>query len=180
MNILEILEEIADNPSTNIKKDIIQREKDNNLLKKVFQAAYNTKITYGIKIIPDRQVSDDPITLSSAIDSLIVLSNRMKTGNAASVYLSELLGKLSLDDSIVLSRIIQRDLRCGCSDTIVAKVWKNLITKHGVMLAYKDISGIKYPAYGQTKCLSGDWLVEDEDGKKYKISFQMVPLKKLD
>ena len=51
--ILTILNELAATASTKEKEAIVRREKDNMLLKQVFQAAYNNFITYGIKQIPE-------------------------------------------------------------------------------------------------------------------------------
>jgi hypothetical protein len=151
MTILSILNEIAATASTKEKEAIIRREKNNELLKLVFQAAYNTFITYGIKAIPAYVASgsDDLVYSIAAINEH--LATRLYTGNAATKFLLGLLEELSADDAIVLERIIGRDLRCGASDTIAAKIWPGLVPTFDVMLSHKDISGIKFPAYAQIK-----------------------------
>lgn len=152
MSILKILNELAATTSTNEKVAIIEREKDNELLKRVFQAAYNPMITYGIKQIPEYKYSEGmPYSLSSALDFLKFLSSREYTGNLAINALSTQLGYLGKDDAVVLERIIQRDLRCGTSDSLASRVWVGFVPTFDVMLAHKDISGIKYPAYAQIK-----------------------------
>lgn len=152
--ILSILNELASTVSTNEKVAIIEREKDNELLKRVFQAAYNPMINYYQKAIPDyapRLTSAIGFTLGVAIDSLSILSSRKVTGNAAIEYLDGILHNLDKDDAIVLERIITKDLRCGTSDTLASRVWPGLVPTFDVMLSHKDISGIKFPAYIQEK-----------------------------
>ena len=53
MTILDILNELEATSSINAKVAILEREKNNDLLKRVFQATYNPMITYGIKQIPE-------------------------------------------------------------------------------------------------------------------------------
>lgn len=154
MKILSILNELAATASINDKVAILQREKNNELLKRVFQAAYNPMITYGIKQIPayaPRFTSSSGYTLQTAIDSLGELSSRSITGNAAIHYLDDVLHTLFKDDATVIERIIQRDLRCGTSDSLASRVWPGFVPTFDVMLAHKDISGITFPAYGQIK-----------------------------
>jgi hypothetical protein len=151
--ILSILNELAATSSTNEKVEILKREKDNVVLKSVFKAAYDSSITYGIKQIPEYK----PLrlgtveTLSWGISQLDALSSRAKTGNDAVAWLSSVLDMIASDDAIVLERIIQRDLRVGCSDTLAARVWVDLIPQHEVMLCSKDTSGITYPALAEVK-----------------------------
>lgn len=152
--ILSIIEELAATSSINEKVSILEREKDNDLLKKVFQAAYNPMINYGIKQIPDYHAeSANPHTgtLESAMNDLCQFSGRVLSGNAATNHLKFLLEQLVKEDAIVLERIIGRDLRCGTSDSLASRVWPNFVPTFDVMLCDKDMSKIKYPAYAQLK-----------------------------
>lgn len=154
MSILQILNELASTTSTNNKQAIILRERDNAVLRSVFAAAYNPLLTYHIKKIPDYipRGPKSTVLLPQAITSLNSLATRNFTGNAAITFLSDILSNLSEDDATVLARIINRDLRCGCSDSIASRVWENLVPEFDVMLCDKDMSRIKYPAYAQLKC----------------------------
>jgi len=162
MTILAILNELANEPSTNAKVAILQREKNNELLKRVFQAAYNPMITYGIKQIPSYTSSGKSFTLLDALGELNQFVTRKVTGNDAVNCLKALLSDLPCEDAIVLTRIIQRDLRCNTSDTLAARVWPGLVPTFDVMLSHKDISGIKFPAYAQIK----------SDGSRCHMSLQ--------
>lgn len=154
MSVLQILNELAATASSNEKVDILTREKDNELLKQVFQAAYNPFITYGIKAIPKYTPRFDNGThdLSWAMVELSGFSNRSLTGNAAIEYLTQILEQLGNGNNVVFERIIDRDLRCGTTDTLASRVWPGLVPTFDVMLCDKDITRIKYPAIIQQKC----------------------------
>lgn len=151
MTILNILNELAATSSTLEKTAILKREKDNALLKLVFQTAYNPMINFGIKKIPEYTDKFHNMPLVLGIKQLDELVLRNKTGNAAIEYLTSILSSLSVDDAVVLERIISRDLRCGASDSLASRVWPGFIPSFDVMLSHKDISGIKFPAYAQNK-----------------------------
>lgn len=153
MSILDILNEIAATASINAKVAILEREKNNDILRHVFAAAYNPMITYNIRKIPEYIPDSDGegIKLSVAIDELSVLSSRKVTGDAAIEFLSKLLSNLDSDNAKVIERIIDRDLRCGTSDSLADRIWPGIVPTFDVMLSHKDISGIKFPAYAQIK-----------------------------
>ena len=152
MSILDILNELAATSSTNAKVEILKREKDNTDLKEVFQAAYNPMVSYYINKIPQYEQTTIDLTVCNAMDILLThLSSRSVTGNKAIEFTANILSRLNKDDAIVLERIIQRDLRCGTSDTLASRVWPGLVPTFDVMLSHKDISGIKFPAYAQIK-----------------------------
>ncbi len=154
MSILKILNEIAATPSRNEKEAILRREKDNELLKAVFSAAYNPFIQYYQSFIDDSFITA-PTTqqhsLKHALAMLSGLSNRNVTGHDAKTFLANLANTQTTENKEVLSRIIQRDLRCGCSESTPNKVWPGIVPTFDVMLSHKDISGIKFPCYGQIK-----------------------------
>lgn len=156
--ILDILNQIAATDSTNEKLAILQSNKDNELLERVYRMAYHPRLQYGIKKIPhyDVQGSDTEHTLQEALIVLEeLIATRKMTGHAAIGVLTEHLSGLPEADAIVVERVIKRDLDCGASSTIANKVWKNLIPKQPQMLASsmsaKALAEISYPAYAQLK-----------------------------
>jgi len=151
MSVLSILNEIAANSSTKAKEAIILREKDNADLRATFAAAYDPTISYYIRKIPEPINPGIKTTLDKAILMLSGLSSRKHTGADGITFLATTLGAVSKDDATVIERIIDRDLRCGCSDSIASRVWPGLVPTFDVMLSHKDISGIKFPAYAQIK-----------------------------
>lgn len=155
--ILDILNELAAFTGKLDKLKILEREKDNELLKQVFHAALNRKINYYIKKIPEGYLEESAnckFDLSWALDQLSELSERKVTGHAGQDHLADVFSKLDHDDSEVLARIIQRDLKCGVQ-TQVDKVWPGLIPTLPIMLAKpmkaNFIKKIKFPALAQLK-----------------------------
>jgi hypothetical protein len=151
--ILNILNELAATQSRLEKEAILTREKNNELLTKVIVAALDPKINYWIKKIPSYQTAPTPpyCSLSLSFDLLNQLSTRQKTGHEAVNSLSNVLSWMTSADAEVLSRIINRDLRCGVSVSTVNKIWKGLIEEMEVMLASTDKTRIIFPAYSQCK-----------------------------
>ena len=154
--INQIIETLGSNASRNFKIDVLNQHKDNDLLKRVCFLALDPFTQFYIRKIPAYTFKGGPsIHLGYALDELSKLSTRQLTGNAGIDFLSNLLGSLDVDDSRVLELIIQKDLRCGVSDSTVNKVWPDLIAEYPCMLAsafdQKLIDKIQFPAMVQLK-----------------------------
>ena len=139
MTILQILNRLADTPSTNGKLVILQEHKDNETLENVFRLAYTTQIRFWIKKRP--VIVETYYDKISLIDALFKLeydvASRAITGDNAIDYVGYLLGLLSEDDKEVLYRVIERDLRCGTGTSLANKVWRGLILDYPVLLCNK-------------------------------------------
>lgn len=139
MSILQIINQIAADPSRNAKEAILTANKDNETLKAVFKAAYDPTVKYYLKKIPEAKsaLGDAPrhmtIELPRALSNLSVLSERNLTGTAAIEYLADLLFMMNEDDREVISRVIVGDLKCGATDSTANKIWKNLIPEYPYM-----------------------------------------------
>ncbi|QPI13915.1 DNA ligase [Serratia phage 4S] len=158
--ILDILNELAATDSINKKKAIVAREKDNELLKRVFLLAYSKRFNYGIKKWPQKVNRLGFTLLPDALDFLETkLATRVLSGNAAIDALAGIIDDLSHGqpgEEEVLRRVMMRDLECGTGQTIANQIWKNLIPQQPQMLASsydeKQIAKhIKFPAYAQLK-----------------------------
>jgi len=129
--IKKILDEIAAEPGSNAKMDILRKYADNELLQKVMYNALSSRVKFYIKAIP-RFLSNETNSrsLDSAIDSVLEnLSTRNKTGHDASNHLRGLLASMSLDEAYVLIRIIDKDLKIGMGRSNINKVIPGLIEK---------------------------------------------------
>ncbi len=127
MSIKQILDEIANEPSTNQKMVILSKYKDNELLKRVIYLAHSKRVKFYIKQIPEYNSVDVPLMgLKPALDDLDNLSSRKYTGLDAVGFLSQLLSYLYKDDAYVIERIIDKDLKIGMSGNI-NKVFPKLI-----------------------------------------------------
>lgn len=152
-----IFDQLASNSSRNFKIDLLTKHKDNDLLKRVCFLALDPFTQFYIRKIPSYKPA--PANLASSLeislDGLSLLSSRKITGNAAIEYLADLLGNLTAEDAKVVERIIEKDLKCGVSESTVNKVWPGLAFEYPCMLASaydeKLISKMKWPAYVQLK-----------------------------
>lgn len=157
--ILDILNKVAATGSSKVKQQIIQDNKDNEVLKRVFKLAYSKRIMFGIKKFPQAgEVSQSfgMLTLDDGLDLLEnTLATRKVTGNEAIKTLADFIADMKPTDVEVIRRVIDRDLRIGAGSTIANKVWKNLIPAQPQMLANpyseKNVSHIQFPAYAQLK-----------------------------
>lgn len=157
MNILTILQQLSKTTSRNEKLAILEENKQDILLQRVFVQALDPLIQFYIRKIPTYKATGTlpTLDLDQAITRLYSLTSRQVTGNAAIDYLTNLLASLSEDDAKVLEMIIQKDLRCGVSDATVNKVWPGLIFEYPCMLCAqldeKVEKNIKFPAIVQLK-----------------------------
>ncbi|MHB8123794.1 MAG: ATP-dependent DNA ligase [Desulfuromonadaceae bacterium] len=176
MSVLQILEQLSHRSGSLDKLDILEANRSNEVLKRFFYLALDPMVTFGIKKIPSYVRDPKPkYSLQQAMDDIGVLISRELTGNAAIGHLSFLLGRLEDDDAEVISRIIEKDPKCGVAGSTVNKVWKGLIFDFPVMKASPHDEGsfdrISWPAFSQLK-LDGARLaiVVDKTGKVTALS----------
>lgn len=168
MTILNIIEELRADNSRLAKIAILEREKNNVLLKRVIDATLNPFVNYWQKKIPNYTAGKcfPQLTLNEAIIQLYdELVSRKVTGTKAINTFGWILQNCSVEDAKVIELIVGRDLKCGVDVSTVNKVWKDLVPKFEVQLAHKDISGIVYPAYAQVKYDGMRCHLEYNDGK---------------
>ena len=132
--MINILNEIDNEPGSNAKVKILSKYKDNNLLKEILYKTYSNKIKFYIKKIPTyNNINLTPenggYTLGQLITKLDVFTNRELTGNSAIDYLTKLLSKTTLENGLILERVIQKDLKIGMGRTNINKVFPKLIEK---------------------------------------------------
>ena len=158
MSVSEILEECESNNGRLFKIDVLERNKDDELLRKVIKASLDPFTQYYIRKIPDyitvkfREFE----SLEWALTELKQLSSRSVTGNDAISHLRLVLRSVSPDDAEVIKRVIGKDLMCGIHTSTANKVYgKDFIEKYPCMLAgamnEKNFKHIQFPAYVQTK-----------------------------
>lgn len=133
-NILYILDDLASSNSRLHKEAVIRSQKDNELFKYVLFVAMNPKINFFMKVPKaTRSLTSDPtlmddgepsMSLSDAIDFAVdKFSTREISGNAAKQAFKQIYEKdLNADDAEVFRRIIDKDLRIGCTENTVNKI----------------------------------------------------------
>jgi len=135
MTIKQIFDEIANESSTNEKMNILERYKDNELLKKVLYMANSKRVKFYIKQIPEyvKGGLPFPLMLDWALDELKPLSDRELTGHAAIARLKHLLEAVSADDAYIIERIIEKDCKINMGTRNINKVIPDLIERTGYM-----------------------------------------------
>lgn len=131
--IKSIFDEISSESSSNKKIEILSSYKDNELLKRVLYLANSKRIKFYVKQIPEYETAHAFRTLNLALDQLMVLSNREKTGHDGINHLVDVLSHLSKDDAYIIEKIIDKDCRIGMATKMLNKVWPDLIEKTGYM-----------------------------------------------
>lgn len=133
MNVKQILDLVAADPSKNAKIAILTAHKDNKDLQEVIRLSYDPTVNFYIKQIEPAKKFDSVVSLSGALIRLQNIATRQFTGNAAREYLLNIMQSVTEDDAEVIAKVIARDLRSGFSDSTANKVWKNLIPEFPYM-----------------------------------------------
>jgi len=143
--VVSILEELENTPGKNARLEILEVNRKNDLLKRVFIAAQDPYTVYFVNKFampafndspPSHEVDDDDF-LSSFLDFIKNdLSTRKLTGNAAKKALvAQFAG---MDNPIVqkwCQRIVLKNLRCGLQESSVNKIWPGTLKSFTVALA---------------------------------------------
>ena len=130
MNIINILNEIAEEGGSNKKMEILAKYKGNEILKTVLYKGMSKRIKFWVKQIPapiKSNVEGFNLPLEVALKQLEQLENRSVTGNEAQAFIASVLGSLNPGDAEVITRVIKKDLKIGMGSTNVNKVFGDLI-----------------------------------------------------
>jgi hypothetical protein len=156
--IKDILDTLASDNSRLFKERILKENVDDETLKTVIRLTLDPFVNFYIRKIPDYTLNLNPKkqdTLDQAMLRLKLLSDRTLTGNAGIEHLKIILESVAPKDSLVIERIIAKDLKCGVSDATVNKIWPSLIPSYPCMLAsafdQKLVDKVKFPAIAQLK-----------------------------
>jgi len=156
MSILNILNELSATRSKLEKVAILEKNKDNDVLRSVFLATYDPMLSYYMIKTPEFTPGLASCGWNDVFEVLTKLSSREVTGYDAKNALGSVLATVDADTAEVVSRILKRDLRVGCSSSTANKVWKDLIQKYPCMLcesfSEKNLARITFPALAQEKC----------------------------
>lgn len=139
--IIDIINELNMSNGSNYKLDVLKKYKNNELLKRILQMTDDrVKYTYGLSVKHwNKGDAKDAVFVEPAVvkykleDVLDFMSNdlatRKVTGNKAIETMHDFLLGLSLDDTIVATRVLNRDLRINMGRTQINKVCPGLIQK---------------------------------------------------
>lgn len=126
--VYNLIEQVAATSSKNEKIALLEANRDNELLKRVLNYAYNPFKTYGIRKRPETIGSNVGHEFDDGTWELLDdLIERTLTGNAAIEAVQGEMTALSASSAELLWRIITKDMRAGFSESTCNKVWKGLI-----------------------------------------------------
>lgn len=155
IGVYDILEELASDAGRKFKIDVLERNKNNDLLKTVVFLALDPFTQFYIRKIPKYTRGIHSVALPNAIKQLKKLKERVYTGNAAIDMLTTILESLPENDAKVVERVIQKDLKCGVAAATANAVWPGLVHEYPCMLCTasdeKLISKFEFPAMVQLK-----------------------------
>lgn len=133
--IISIIEELRKTSGTNDKISILQKNKENEDLKKILLYTYDPFRKYGMSektIKPLFDIATYTIDIFELLD--ILASSNINDSLRTTV--NTFLGSISNEEERELYKgILLKDLKLGCNITTINKVWKDLIPKFEVMLA---------------------------------------------
>jgi DNA ligase-1 len=132
--VSDIVSKLESTQGTNAKIEILRANADNKTLRQAFLLAYEPHTNFYIKKFDAAKANAGVKNLDECFDVLVnKLSTRDVSGHAARDLVGELLSGLSTDDSMVLSRVLKRDMKCGVSVGTINKIWKDLIATYPYM-----------------------------------------------
>jgi len=136
MTIKEIFDEIANEPSTLKKTELVTLQKDNQLFKNVLYLANSKRIKFYIKQIPEydhTRLSNGTYNLNWGLNRLLPIFNREISGHNAILHLKQILEFVDQDSAYIIERIIEKDCKIGFGTRMINKVFPDLIEKTGYM-----------------------------------------------
>ena len=138
--IIDILEKLESDNSRLFKEELLEKHKDNDLLRRVFSTVGDPYINFYVnkfKMPVFRAAADDDdIIIEKFLDFVTMsLATRSVTGNAAKEVVVSFFSRLSERQQKWCLRILLKNLRCGVQSTTVNKVWPGSIASFSVQLA---------------------------------------------
>lgn len=186
-SVIDILEGLEGAQGSNAKKDILNANRDNALLKRAFVAAQDP---YTVYYVNKFAMPKDPYHLVAIADDDCLerfldgiagrLATRELTGNAAKAWIVGMFGGMTPKQKKWCQRILLKNLRCGVQESTVNKVWPGTLKSFAVALAttvksefvkgqgIKVLDEVTYPVRVEPK-LDGLRLVAVKQGGKVTL-----------
>ena len=135
-SVYTVLDKLAADNSRLAKEAILKSELANEDFWHAVRLALDPFTNFYIKKIPAYTRSRRAnLSMHQALESLGRLSRREVTGNAGIDHLVHILENVNASDSLVIERVIAKDLKCGVSEATINKIRPGHIPTYPVMLA---------------------------------------------
>ena len=129
MLTLNVLKAVSETSSKNEKESILLKHKNNETLKQVCEYAYSPTMSFFMRKIPVTSPAGEGVSWTEFFAVLDTLRLRKKTGNEAQDFVADYLNTLPLEYAELFIKIVRKDLKIGCKENTINKVWKGLIVK---------------------------------------------------
>lgn len=136
--VFKIIQELKENSGNELQR-ILERNKDNELLKEILYFVYNPYITTGLskkKIC--KEVTQLKLDVPNDILQIINYLKNNNTGTDKNIrYVQIFIMRQSINYQPIYEEIFTKELRLGITAKTINKVWKDFIPEFNVMLAEK-------------------------------------------
>ena len=183
MKVSEILEEVRATAGTNDKKEVLQSQDDNELLKKALKFGLDPFTPFHVVKVPKvtkRVVHpDEVIRWNIFFDTADMCATRFWTGNKAIEVVHDALSIATEEEEKWMRKILKKHLAIGASTKTINKVFPGLIPTFEVALAQKfeekrivgkDEVAVE-PKLDGIRCFA---IVEDNDASLYARSGKLI------
>lgn len=139
-SVIDILETLESDNSRLFKEDVLEKNRNNSLLKRVFTTIGDPYANFYVNKFKSpksfRHNEDDDVVVESFLTLLSEeLSTRNITGNDAKGAVEQFFLTLDERQAKWCTRILLKNLRCGVQVTTVNKIWPGSIVGFSVQLA---------------------------------------------
>jgi DNA ligase-1 len=138
-SVIDILEALESDNSRLFKEELLERNRKNDLLKRIFVAVgdpYTNFYVNKFKMPKAEGIGADDLVVERFLEEIYEkLSTRNVTGNAAKELVVRVFTDMTGHQQKWCLRILLKNLRCGVQNTTINKIWPNTINKFSVQLA---------------------------------------------
>ena len=134
--VINIINQLRNESSTNGKLKILKDNKDNELLKKVLYYTYNDNLQYGIRE-KSINILENVAEFNIDIFGLLDILSSSNINDSLKATVNSFLGSISNKDERELYKcILLSDLRCNISTKLINKAIPKLIPEFNIQQAY--------------------------------------------
>ena len=183
MSVTQILKDIKSTAGSNAKKEILQQNSENELLKRILQYGLDPFTPFNIVKVPKVKnrvlASGEASRWNAFFDVADACASRNLSGNAAIDTMCVVFGCVAPEEEQWMRKILKKHLAIGASTKTINKVFPGLIPTFEVALAQKfeekrlagkEKVGVE-PKLDGIRCFA---IVEDEEALLYARSGKLI------
>lgn len=163
-NVINIINQLRSESSTNGKIAILKANSDNELLQKVLEYTYNPFKKYGMSEKTINPINNASFTTN--IFKLLDILSESNINDSLKATTNSFIGSFNQEEQELYKCMLLKDLKIGVNSKTINKVWKDLIPSFNVMLAdkyFEKQQKVKGKEFIITQKLDGSRLVIIKD-----------------